>query len=366
MTTDASVENRSHNFSAGPAVLPVEVLQQAREELLNYRGTGSSIMEMSHRGPEYMDVDAQARERLTRLLGLGDDFEVMFLQGGASTQFMMVPTNFLAEGRTADYLNTGSWAKKAIKEAKMIGNVHEAFSSEEGNYNRVPKDGDIRMSDNPVYLHFTSNNTIFGTQQPKEPETNGVPLVCDASSDFLSRPIDVSRYGVIYAGAQKNAGPSGVTIVAVRKELLKEARTEGVPSMLRYETHAGTMFNTPPTFAVYLVNLVLGWLEEKGGLDAIARENREKAQLIYDRIDEDEFYRTPVEKGSRSLMNVVFRLPSEDLEKEFLKEAEGRNMQGLKGHRSVGGLRASIYNACPRASVEALASFMDEFRKRRG
>ena len=366
MTTDASVPHRSHNFSAGPAVLPLEVLKTAREELLDYRSSGSSIMELSHRGPEYIEVDAQARERLIRLLGLGDDFEVMFLQGGASTQFMMAPTNFLLEGRTADYLNTGAWAKKAIKEAKMIGDVNVAFSSEEGNFNRVPRDEEVRMSDNPVYLHFTSNNTIFGTQQPNEPQSNGVPLVCDASSDFLSRPIDAARYGLIYAGAQKNAGPSGVTIVIVRKDFMEQARTDGIPSMLRYKTHAGAMFNTPPTFGVYLVNLVLGWIETQGGLAVIERRNKEKAKLIYDQIDHDDFYRTPVEKESRSLMNVVFRLPTEELEKTFLKEAESLDMHGLKGHRSVGGLRASIYNACPRESVEALAKFMKDFRSRNG
>ncbi len=366
MATNASADHRSHNFSAGPAILPVEVLQRAREELLNYRGTGSSIMELSHRGREYVEVDAQARSRLIELLGLGDDFEVIFLQGGASTQFMMVPMNFLREGRTADYLNTGSWAKKAIKEARIIGNVHEAFSSEENNYNRVPKDSDIRMSENPVYLHFTSNNTIFGTQQPSEPASAEVPLVCDASSDFLSRPIDAKRFGLIYAGAQKNAGPSGVTIVLIRKDFLEGARTEGLPSMVRYKTHAGTMFNTPPTFAVYMVNLILGWLQEKGGLSAMDLHNREKAKLLYDQIDRDDFYRTPVENDSRSLMNVVFRLPSEELEKTFLKEAEANDMHGLKGHRSVGGLRASIYNACPRESVETLAAFMADFRKKHG
>ncbi len=366
MSTTRSQAHRSHNFSAGPAVLPLEVLEKAREELPDYRGTGSSIMELSHRGPEYMEVDARARSRLVELLGLGDDFEVMFLQGGASTQFMMAPMNFLSGDRTADYLNTGAWAKKAIKEARIIGDVHEAFSSEEGNYNRVPRDEELRMSGNPVYLHFTSNNTIFGTQHPEEPESGGVPLICDASSDFLSRPLDVKRYGLIYAGAQKNAGPSGVTLVLVRKDFLEGARTDGIPSMLQYKTHAGTMFNTPPTFGVYLVNLVLGWLQECGGLAGIERRNREKARLIYDEIDRDAFYRTPVEKESRSLMNVVFRLPSKELEKTFLKEAEARDMHGLKGHRSVGGLRASIYNACPRESVEALAGFMAEFRQKHG
>lgn len=354
---------RSHNFSAGPSILPVEVLQKAQSELLDYKGTGSSIIELSHRGPEYVEVDAQATSRLKNILGLGDDFEIMFLQGGASTQFMMVPYNFLVgDGKAANYLNTGAWSKKAIQEAKLLGNVHVGYSSQDLNYIRVPNNDEIVQIDNAEYLHFTSNNTIFGTQFASEPESNGAPLVCDASSDFLSREIDVKKYGLIYAGAQKNAGPAGVTIVIVRKDFLAKARTENVSTILSYPTHVGTMFNTPPVFGVYFLNLVLEWIENQGGLKAVQAANEAKAALLYNEIDKDDFYRGTAEKTSRSLMNVTFRLPSEELEKKFVKEAEQHHLNGLKGHRSVGGIRASIYNACPTSSVEALVSFMNDFR----
>lgn len=357
---------RSHNFSAGPAVLPTEVLLKAQEELLNYRGTGSSIMELSHRGPEYIEVDELAKSRLRNLLGLGDDFEIMFLQGGASTQFLMVPYNFLPKDGTAAYLNTGTWSKKAIKEAKLFGTVDVPYSSEATNFDHVPARGDFEISGQPAYLHFTSNNTIFGTQYASEPESNGVPLVCDASSDFLSRPLEMSRYGILYAGAQKNAGPAGLAIVIVRKDFLEKARTEHIPSMMSYKTQAGTMFNTPPTFSVYLFGLVLEWLEKNGGLEAVARQNEEKAQKIYTEIDSDDFYRGTAQLASRSLMNVTFRLPSEELEKKFVKEAEEKHLNGLKGHRSVGGIRASIYNACPVESIDALVAFMQDFRSKNG
>ncbi len=358
--------NRIHNFSAGPAALPLEVLKKAQEELLDYHGCGMSIMEVSHRGPEYIAVDASARERLVRLLGLGDDFEVMFLQGGASTQFLMVPYNFLAAGQTADYLNTGTWAKKALKEAKPFGNVHVAFSSEAENYTRVPKQDEIHLSGKAEYVHFTSNNTIFGTEFSTEPESGGVPLVCDASSNFLSRPVDISRYGLIYAGAQKNLGPAGATVVIVRKEFMAKAKTEGVPTILSYATHAGTMFNTPPVFAVYLVDLVLEWLEAKGGVAAMEQANIRKAELLYGEIDRDGFYVGTAQPESRSRMNVTFRIADEALEKPFVKEAEAAGLSGLKGHRSVGGMRASIYNACEYASAEALVQFMQEFRRKNG
>lgn len=357
---------RSHNFSAGPAILPLEVLQKAQEELLNYQGTGSSIMEMSHRGPEYIEVDALAKSRLQSLLGLGEEFEILFLQGGASTQFLMVPYNYLEKGKVAGYLNTGTWSKKAIKEAKLFGDVRIPFSSEELNFNRVPSEGDFELPGNLEYLHFTSNNTIFGTQYAKEPESNGIPLVCDASSDFLSRPLDMSRYGILYAGAQKNAGPSGLAIVIIRKDFLEKARSENIPSMMSYKTQSGTMFNTPPTFSVYMFGLVLEWLEAKGGLKAMARQNEEKAQKLYNEIDADGFYSGTAEIASRSRMNVTFRLPSEELEKAFVSEAEAKHLDGLKGHRSVGGIRASIYNACPPESVDALISFMKDFRTRNG
>lgn len=358
---------RVHNFSAGPAILPLEVLHKAQSELVDYQGTGSSIMEKSHRGSEYTKIDAEARERLSRILGLGDDFEIMFLQGGASTQFFSVPFNFLSKGETADYINTGTWSKKAIKEAQLFGTVNEAFSSADSNFNRVPKAGELKLTSGAKYVHFTSNNTIFGTQFPTEPETNGVPLVCDASSDFLSRPIDVDKYGMIYSGAQKNLGPAGVTVVIIRKDFLATATTTNVPTMVNYKTHAeGAMFNTPPTFAVYMVNLVLEWIESNGGLQKFKTLNEQKSALLYNEIDADDFYRGTVEQASRSNMNVCFRLGSEDLEAEFLKEAATHDLVSMKGHRSVGGVRASIYNACPRDSVEALASFMREFRTKKG
>ena len=358
--------NRSHNFSAGPAVLPLEVLQRVQKEMVDYNGTGSSIIELSHRGQSYTEVQNQADKKLRDMLGLGDDYEVLFLQGGASTQFLMVPYNFLGEGQTADYLNTGSWATKAIKEAKLFGNVNEAFSSKDVNFNRLPKQEEINFSDNPQYVHFTSNNTIFGTQYRKEPETNGVPLVCDASSDFLSRPIDTKKYGIIYAGAQKNAGPAGLTIVAVRKDMLEKARTENIPSMMSYHTHAKTLFNTPPVFGVYFFNYVLDWINDKGGLAKMEKYNQQKAEKLYAELDKDDFYHPTAETESRSHMNVTFRLANEDLEKTFLQEAEQNGLHGLKGHRSVGGIRASIYNACPEESVDALLSFMQDFRNQHG
>lgn len=358
--------NRVHNFSAGPAVLPLEVLEKAQKELTNYDGMGRSIMEISHRSAAYTEIDHQAKSRLRDLLDLGTDFEIMFLQGGASSQFMMAPYNFLREGQTADYIDTGRWSNKAIKEAKIFGNVHRPYSSKESGYDRVPKNSELEFSDNPEYVHFTSNNTVAGTQFPTEPETNGIPLVCDASSDLLSRPVDASKYGLIYAGAQKNVGPAGVTIVIIRKDFLEKANTQNVPTILQYQTHTEKIFNTPPTFNVYMVNLVLEWIEEKGGLSYFKKFNEEKAALVYDEIDRDDFYRGAVEKDSRSLMNITFRLPSEELEAQFLSEAEKHDLYTLKGHRSVGGIRASIYNACPRESVEALVDFMKDFRDKNG
>lgn len=356
---------RAHNFSAGPAVLPVEVLQKAQEELVDYRGAGSSLIEMSHRGPEYTEVDHQARERLSRVLGLSDDFEILFYQGGASLQFAMVPYNF-NYGKTADYINTGTWSRKAIKEAKVFGDVHVAFTSEDTNFSRVPHDQELKFSGKGEYLHFTSNNTIFGTQYRKEPASDSMPLVCDASSDFLSRPLDVNRYGVLYAGAQKNAGPAGLTIVILRKDMLTRARTENVSSMLSYPAQVGTLFNTPPVFGVYIFNYVLEWIESKGGLAAMNKLNQEKAAILYDEIDRDDFFYGTADMDSRSLMNVTFRMKDESLEKTFIEESKKAGMSGLKGHRSVGGFRASIYNACPRKSVEALVNFMREFRRKHG
>ncbi len=358
--------NRVHNFSAGPATLPLEVLKKAQQELTEYQDMGRSVMEISHRSPQYEEIDRQAKSRLKDLLGLGNDFEIMFLQGGASSQFMMAPYNFVRQDQTADYIDTGRWSDKAMKEARIFGNVHSAYSSAESGYDRVPTDDQLAFSDNPRYVHFTSNNTVAGTQFSTEPETNGVPLVCDASSDFLSKPIDVSRYGIIYAGAQKNVGPAGVTIVIVRKDFLAKANTENVPTILQYQTHAEKIFNTPPVFNVYMVNLVLEWIQEKGGLSYFKKFNEEKAALVYDEIDKDDFYEGAVEKDSRSLMNVTFRLKDDSLESKFLTEAAEHDLMTLKGHRSVGGMRASIYNACPRESVEALVNFMRDFRDQNG
>lgn len=357
---------RVHNFSAGPATLPVEVLEKAQRELVNFQDMGRSVMEISHRSAAYTEIDYQAKSRLRDLLDLGTDFEIMFLQGGASSQFMMAPFNFLGEDQTADYIDTGRWSNKAITEAKKFGNVHRPYTSKNTGYDRVPENSELNFSDNPEYVHFTSNNTVAGTQFSTEPETNGIPLVCDASSDFLSKPIDASKYGIIYAGAQKNVGPAGVTIVIVRKDFLQKADTEGVPTILQYQTHAEKIFNTPPTFNVYMVNLVLEWIQNKGGLSYFKKLNEEKAELLYNEIDRDDFYSGAVQKDSRSTMNATFRLPSEKLEQKFLSEAEDHDLYTLKGHRSVGGIRASMYNACPKESVKALVNFMKDFRDKNG
>lgn len=357
---------RVYNFSAGPATLPVEVLEKAQSELVDYQNMGRSVMEMSHRSNTYTEIDLQAKARIHSLLNLGDDFEIMFLQGGASSQFMMVPQNFLRADQTADYIDTGRWSAKAIKEAKLFGNVNIPYSSSESGYDAVPQPGQLTFSDDARYVHFTSNNTVAGTQFKSEPETGDIPLVCDASSDFLSRPIEAQKYGVIYAGAQKNVGPAGVTVVIVRKDFLKTIEEENIPTILDYRTHAEKIFNTPPTFNVYMVNLVLEWIEDKGGLEYFEEFNRKKAKIIYDEIDKDDFYRGAVKKDSRSLMNITFRLPSELLEEKFLSDAMVHKLVSLKGHRSVGGIRASIYNAMPMEGVEKLASFMQEFRSENG
>ncbi|MEX0770025.1 MAG: 3-phosphoserine/phosphohydroxythreonine transaminase [Balneolaceae bacterium] len=358
--------NRVHNFSAGPATLPADVLEKVQSELLDYKGKGRSIIEMSHRSPEYTEIHEQASERLKNILGAGDDWNVLFLAGGASTQFLMAPYNFLNENRKADYINTGSWSKKAIKEAKLFGKVHIPYSSEDQNFTRVPRNDELDLSDDATYVHFTSNNTIFGTQFPSEPASNGAPLVCDASSDFLSRPIDLDRYGIIYAGAQKNIGPAGVTVVLIHDDFVKEVRPEPIPSMMKYQTHLEKIFNTPPVFGVYMVNYVLEWIQEKGGISYFESFNNEKAELLYSEIDRDDFYRGTAEKESRSRMNVTFRLQNEELEAKFLKEATDHDLYTLKGHRSVGGIRASIYNACRRESVDTLVQFMKDFRSENG
>ena len=355
---------RGYNFSAGPGTLPEEVLLEVKNELPVYESIGSSVLEISHRSATYTDIAEMARTRLRKLLGLGEEWHILFLQGGASMQFFQVPYNFLTRDTSADYLVTGTWSVKAVKEAKLIGGVREAASSKDKSFSYVPEPASWELDENAAYLHFTSNNTVAGTQFHQEPEVT-VPLVCDASSDFLSRHIDLDRYGLIYAGAQKNIGPAGVTVVLIKESFLQN-RNNDLPSMLDYGIHTAKLFNTPPVFAVYLVEKVLRWLEGKGGIDGIQAMNEEKAQRLYARIDASDFYRGTVENGSRSIMNVCFRLPEESLEKKFVADAAENGLLALKGHRSVGGMRASIYNACPLDAVNALVSFMDEFERKNG
>ncbi|HEX9950430.1 MAG TPA: 3-phosphoserine/phosphohydroxythreonine transaminase [Rubricoccaceae bacterium] len=362
MSADLTV--RQHNFSAGPGALPEEVLVEVRDELPVFPGLGASIMEVSHRSKEFDAIYERAGARIKGLLGMGDDWTLMFLQGGASMQFHQVPLNFLRPDASADFLDTGTWAANAIKEARLIGGVNVAASSKDEQYTFIPPPNTWSLDDGATYLHYTSNNTIFGTQFAEEPEAN-VPLVCDASSDFLSRRMDTDRYGLIYAGAQKNIGPAGVTAVMVRDSFMA-GKKDGLPAMLDYGKHAGTMYNTPPVFAVYIIDKVLGWIERQGGLDAVAAANDAKAAHLYGALDATDFYRPTVRPDSRSKMNVCFRLPDEDLEARFVKEAAAEGLLALKGHRSVGGIRASIYNAVPLESVEALVGFMERFEAANG
>jgi phosphoserine aminotransferase len=362
-----STATRIHNFSAGPAVLPVEVLEQAQRDLLSLPGVGMSILEISHRSAPFDEV-IEGLEADVRALGnIPDNYKVLFLQGGASLQFSMVPMNLLPEGGSADYVVTGSWSQKAVKEAKRHGKVNIAATTEAGNFVRVPDAGEITWDPNAAYAHVTSNNTIFGTQFQYQPDSGAVPLVVDASSDIFSKPIDVARTGLIYAGAQKNLGPSGVTLVIIRKDLLARA-PKSLPTMLSYATHAenDSMYNTPPCFGIYILGLVAKWLKGLGGLAAIETINERKAARLYAEIDRTGFYRGHAEKGSRSRMNVTFRLPSEALETEFVKASTAAGLDGLKGHRSVGGLRASIYNAFPEEGIDVLVSFMQEFERTKG
>jgi len=356
---------RAFNFNPGPAILPLPVLEEAARNLVDFQGSGMSILEMSHRSKDFESVSQGAEAGIRRLLGVPDDYSVLFLQGGASLQFAMLPMNLLPKGKTADYIDTGSFAKKAIEDAKKIGRVNVAASTKAVNYARLPRPDELKLTPDAAYVHITTNNTIEGTQWKALPETGGVPLAADMSSDFLSRPIDVRRFGAIYAGAQKNAGPAGVTIVIVRNDLA-EAAPADLPAMLDYRSHIkeNSLYNTPPCFCVYVVLLVARWLEGLGGIPAMAERNERKAKLLYDRIDAGEFYRGTCEPESRSLMNVTFRLAKSDLEDIFIKEAKAKGLVGLKGHRSVGGIRASIYNAFPIEGVERLVSFMDDFERR--
>ena len=351
------------NFNAGPAVLPKEVLQEAQRDLLDYAGTGISILESSHRSKEFIAVHEEAVSNIRNLMGVPEEYEILFLQGGASMQFAMAPMNLSGEGRTADYTNSGSWATKAIKEAQRIGNVHIAADCAKDRPTRVPTPDEIQASNDAAYLHITSNETISGAQWHTFPESQA-PLVADMSSDILSRAIDVSKFGLIYAGAQKNLGPSGVTLVILRKDLAEQA-PENLPAIMRYQTHIdnGSMYNTPPCFSVYLLMLVTRWLESRGGVAAMETLNRDKAATLYSAIDATDFYTGAAAVEHRSNMNVTFNLPTEELEAQFAKEADATGLKGLKGHRSVGGLRASIYNAFPVEGIDALTAFMSEFER---
>ena len=359
--------SRAHNFNAGPAVLPLEVLEQAKAELTDFNGTGMSIMEHSHRGKAYDAVHAEAVANISKLLGVTDDYQVLFLQGGASLQFSQVPLNFLTAGATADYVNTGTWANKAIKEAKKVGNVNILADTSKEIPTNMPDFDALPYTPGAAYVHVTSNETIAGTEIKKFPKTEA-PLIADMSSDILSRPIDITQFGMIYAGAQKNLGPSGVTLAVIRKDLIERA-PETLPTMLQYRTQAkeNSLYNTPPTFGIYILMLVSRWLLSKGGAAGIQAINEAKAAKLYAAIDNSGgFYRGTAVKAFRSPMNVTWRLPSEELEALFVKESVAAGMSGLKGHRSVGGIRASIYNACPESSVDALISFMADFQKRNG
>jgi phosphoserine aminotransferase len=363
----ATTVHRIFNFSAGPAVLPLAVLEEAQRDLVSLPGVGMSVLEISHRSKTFEAILAQTEADLRALGGVPATHKVLFLQGGASLQFSMVPMNLLTSGATADYIVTGGWAQKALKEAQRVGTINVAASTESENFSRLPRPDELKLTKDAAYVHFTSNNTLFGTQWKTPPDVGGAPLVCDMSSDVLSRPTDFSRYGLIYAGAQKNLGPSGVTLVVIREDLLARS-SKTLPTMLNYAVHVqnGSMYNTPNTFGIYLMGLVLRWAQAQGGLGEIARRNERKAAKLYAEIDRSGFYRGTAAKESRSLMNVTFRLATEELEKVFVKESTAAGLDGLKGHRSVGGMRASIYNAFPEEGVDALVEFMREFERRNG
>ncbi|GAB1232920.1 3-phosphoserine/phosphohydroxythreonine transaminase [Ferrigenium sp. UT4] len=357
-----------YNFSAGPAVLPKEVLQQAQAELLDWHGSGMSVMEMSHRGKEYMGIHAQAEADLRELMGIPDNYKVLFLQGGAHLQFSMIPLNLLGGKGSADYVNTGEWSKKAIGEAKKFCNVNVAASNTDKNCTYVPAFDTWKLDKEAAYVHYTPNETIGGVEFNWIPNTGKVPLVADMSSNILSRPVDVWKYGLIYAGAQKNIGPAGLTLVIVRDDLIGLADPR-LPTMLDFKTHANSdsMYNTPPTFAIYMAGLVFQWLKKNGGIGVMEQNNIAKAHLLYSTIDASNgFYRCPVDQADRSRMNVPFTLKDANLDGDFLKQADARGLLQLKGHRSVGGMRASIYNAMPLAGVQALVDFMNEFARSKG
>jgi phosphoserine aminotransferase len=358
---------RIYNFSAGPAVLPLEVLEQAQRDLVSLPGVGMSILEISHRSKTFDEVIQGCEADMRTLAGIPGNYKVLFLQGGASLQFSMVPMNLLPAGGSADYILTGVWSQKAVKEAKKVGGVKIAGSTESGNFTRVPKQNELTLDPDAAYAHMTSNNTIYGTEWTWLPETGSVPLVSDMSSDIFSGPLDIAKHAVIYAGAQKNLAPAGVTLVIIREDLL-ERSPASLHTMLSYKVHAEnqSLYNTPPVFAIYVMRLVMTWLLKNGGLEAVDKANARKADKLYAEIDRSGFYTGHAQKDSRSRMNVTFRLGSEDLEKRFAKEATAAGLDGLKGHRSVGGMRASIYNAFPESGVDALVEFMREFERKNG
>ncbi len=356
---------RVHNFNAGPSAIPLVALEQAQRELLEFEGTGMSILEHSHRGKAFEKVHDETLGLIKKLMAVPDTHDVLLLQGGAHAQFAMIPMNLLPAGKSADYVLTDGWSDRAFEECKNVGAARVAGKIE--GYGRIPRADELSLHADAAYVHLTSNNTLFGTQWHEFPET-AAPLVADMSSDILSRPVDVAKFALIYAGAQKNIGPSGITVVVIKKDAIAAGRTD-IPKYFRYSTHAKerSLYNTPPTFSIYLARNVLRWLDAEGGVAAMAEKNRKKTDLLYAAIDaRPDFYRAPVDKASRSRMNVVFRLPTEELDSKFCAEAEKAGMVGLKGHRSVGGVRASTYNAVPHASVEALVAFMDDFARKAG
>lgn len=356
---------RVYNFNPGPATLPLEVLQEAQAEFLNFDSSGMSIIEISHRSKPYEKVHNQAKADILELMGLGDDYDVLFIQGGASLQFAMIPMNFASNEHKGSYVLSGNFATNAYKEAATLGVGEIAASTKEENFRRVPRQDELKINPNAAYLHVCYNNTIYGTEYHYVPETGNVPLFADMSSDMLSRPVDFKKFSLIYAGVQKNLGPAGVVIVVARKSLIEKS-LDTLPTMLRYDTFykKNSLYNTPPAFSIYMVGKVAAWIKACGGLTEMARRNAIKAKFLYDAIDNsDGFYRGHADKDSRSFMNVTFRLPTEDLEKKFVAEALEKNLSGVKGHRSVGGMRASIYNAMPIEGAEALADFMNSFRR---
>ena len=357
---------RVFNFNPGPAILPVSILEQAQKEMLNYKGTGMSVIEISHRSKQFEEIILGAEALLKELMGIPDNYRVLFIGMGATGQFDMIPMNYIVDGKVGNYVVTGSFASKAYKEGAKIGTSHVAASTKELNFTRVANLDEIKMSDNPAFLHLTSNNTIFGTQWKEFPNTGDVPLIADMSSDILSKKIDVSKFALIYAGAQKNLGPSGAAVIIIRQDMIEKSN-QNLPTMFKYDTYANnnSLYNTPASFTIYMIKLMLEWVKSEGGMDVIEKRNEKKAAIVYDAIDNSNgFYKGHAEQGSRSLMNITYRLPNEDLDKAFIAEAAKIGLSGLKGHREVGGIRASIYNAMPVEGCTKLAQFMNDFQKK--